>query len=187
MTCLDVYLLAAHELYDDPRYPRPINALVVHALTLLHRDVPQPDGGMMFRCLTEFPHRHPGQLVPVSTLTYELDGGRLWPLIGDWEAVTDALLALSRAQQCNAVAMSLTDATSAIITASPVGETILYHYGGGIERCGPDRRQTELDELAGQVHTAAAGAQLLPESRDLVPPPTNPATMPYQPYRAAPR
>ena len=60
------------------------------------RAVPQPDGGRMYRCLTEFPSRTPGCVVPLSTLTFELDGGRLWPQVADWEAVVAAIVNLTR-------------------------------------------------------------------------------------------
>lgn len=55
----DVYLLMLHEPYASSEHPVPINATIVHALTLLHPAVPQPDGGRMYRCLTEFPSRTP--------------------------------------------------------------------------------------------------------------------------------
>jgi hypothetical protein len=50
----------------------------------------------MYRCLTEFPSRTPGCVVPLSTLTFELDGGRLWPQVADWEAVVAAIVNLTR-------------------------------------------------------------------------------------------
>jgi hypothetical protein len=71
--------------------------VVVHALTLLHPDLPQPDAGRVYRCLTEFPRRAPGCLVPLSTLDYELGDGRLWPQVADREAVTGGLVELTRA------------------------------------------------------------------------------------------
>ena len=36
MTQPDVYLLAAHEPYTDPRHPVPINATIVHAACCIH-------------------------------------------------------------------------------------------------------------------------------------------------------
>ena len=36
----DVYLLALHERYESSEHPVPINATIVHALTLLHPAVP---------------------------------------------------------------------------------------------------------------------------------------------------
>jgi hypothetical protein len=57
MSVEDVYLLMLHEPYASSEHPVPINATIVHALTLLHPAVPQPDGSRMYRCLTEFPSR----------------------------------------------------------------------------------------------------------------------------------
>jgi hypothetical protein len=37
----DVYLLTMHEPYDEPGAPAPVNGVIVHALTLLHPDLPQ--------------------------------------------------------------------------------------------------------------------------------------------------
>jgi hypothetical protein len=55
----DVYLLALHESYTSPDHLVPIDATVVQALTLLHPAVPQPDGGRIYRCLTEFSPGNP--------------------------------------------------------------------------------------------------------------------------------
>ena len=41
MSVHDVYLLALHEPYQSAQHPVPINATIVHALTLLHPAVPQ--------------------------------------------------------------------------------------------------------------------------------------------------
>lgn len=68
-----------------------MNCTLVEARTLLHRRVPQPHGGNLFRCATEAPGRVAGSVVPMSTITYELDGGRLWPYVADWEAVSAAV------------------------------------------------------------------------------------------------
>jgi hypothetical protein len=81
-----------HSPLEDPGAPAAVNGLIVHALTLLHPRLPQPDGGRMYRCLTEFPDRVPGCLVPLSTLNYELDDGRLWPDVADWQHVTSTLV-----------------------------------------------------------------------------------------------
>ena len=47
-------------------------AVIVHARTFLHPALPQPDAGRVYRCLTQFPGRVPGCLVPLSDLDYEL-------------------------------------------------------------------------------------------------------------------
>lgn len=61
----------------------------------------------MYRCLTEFPDRSPGCVVPVSTLTYELNGGRLWGAVGGWERVTDVVVALARADRWDAMPLGI--------------------------------------------------------------------------------
>ncbi|MFC4943317.1 hypothetical protein [Pseudonocardia sp. GCM10023141] len=178
----DVYLLTAHEPYTDPRHPVPINSLIVHALTLLHPDVPQPDGGMMYRCLTEFPHRRPGEIVPVSTLTYELAGGDLWPQIGDWEAVTDALVAVSRASRCDAMTLGLPQIPFFLLSMGPYTNNVLHRPDGTTEHRGPEHRQHELDTLAEHLRQFRASGPLWPGD-NLVTPPNRPAVLPYQPYR----
>ncbi|MET7997892.1 hypothetical protein ABZU76_44115 [Amycolatopsis sp. NPDC005232] len=75
-------LLALHEP-NQSQQGQMINATVVHAKTLLHPRVPQPDDGRMYRCLTEAPGRVAGSLVPLCTLTFELAGGQLWPQVAD--------------------------------------------------------------------------------------------------------
>jgi hypothetical protein len=39
----------------------------------------------------------------LSTLTFELDGGRLWPQVADWEAVVAAIVNLTRHKACDAI------------------------------------------------------------------------------------
>ena len=51
--------------------------MITHARSFLHPDLSQPDGGRVYRSLTEAPGRVPGCLVPLSELDYELCGGRL--------------------------------------------------------------------------------------------------------------
>jgi len=86
----DVYFLTVHEPYEMPGAPAPVNGVIVHALTFLHPGLPQPDASRIYRCLTEFPDRTPGCLVPLSTLNYELDDGRLWPQVAGPYAVPSA-------------------------------------------------------------------------------------------------
>ncbi|MEU6325423.1 hypothetical protein [Streptomyces sp. NPDC047009] len=79
----EVYLLFAHEAYY-PAAAQEINTSLVAAASLLHPHVRQPDGARIYDRLTH--GRRPGEIVPLSTLTHELDGGALWPQLGDWEA-----------------------------------------------------------------------------------------------------
>jgi hypothetical protein len=115
----EVYLFVVHAPYDSRDHPVPINATIAHAKTLLHPQVPQPDGGRMYRCLTEFPGRSAGCIVPVSTLTAELDGGLLWPLVADWERVVQAIVRLSRSRSCDAMPLGLPDDMAGSLSSGP--------------------------------------------------------------------
>jgi len=179
----DLYLLSLHEPFDAPGHPVPINATLVHARSLLHRVVPQPDGGRIYRCLTEFPGRAPGCVVPLSTLTFELAGGALWHRIGDWEQVVEAVAHLAASQQCDAMLMGLPELTLALMRGGPTTVCTLYHPDGTRSCAGPADRQQRLGELTAQVRRFAADSPFWPGD-DLVPPPSQPRTMPYKPYRS---
>lgn len=86
-----MYLLFAHEAYC-PTPGREINTSLVAAATLLRSRVRQPDGTRIHERLTR--GRHPGEIVPLAMLTHELDGGMLWPQVGDWRGSTADLLQL---------------------------------------------------------------------------------------------
>ena len=186
MTQPDVYLLAGHEPYTDPRCPVPINATIVPAATLLHPQVPQPDGGMIYRCLTEFPDRRPHQIVPVSTLSYELDGGRLWPQVADWMTVVDALVVVARAGACDAMPLGLTPLQAFLLAQGPGTDNVVHYTDGTTEHRGPEHRQQVLDDLTTHLHRFLADGPFWP-GNNLVPAPGRPAVLPYQPYRYASR
>ena len=181
VTVQDVYLLTLHEPYQSPQHPVPINATIVHALTLLHPVVPQPDGGRMYRCLTEFPGRTPGCLVPLSTLTYELDGGALWHRIGDWERVVEAVAHVARNQGCDAMPMGLPHLTAVLVGGGPNTVHELHHPDGSRSQAGPVDRQQHLDELTGHIRRFVAEGPFWPGD-NLVAPPREPRTMPYKLY-----
>jgi hypothetical protein len=63
--------------------PEPGTVLVVAPAALLHPDVPQPAGSLVYALLTGHPEREPGELVFVADLTVEL---RAWPQ-DTWTAV----------------------------------------------------------------------------------------------------
>ena len=170
----NVYFLTVHSPYEDPDAPGPINGLIVHALTLLHPELPQPDAGRMYRCLTEFPGRTAGCLVPLSTLNYELDDGRLWPQVADWRAVGSALLMLSRAPgRCEAMPLILDPIEAALLATGPFAPV---PPGRGI----PERHQV-LDSLASRLPEATGEPPLWPGD-NLISPPDQPAVMPYLPH-----
>ncbi|MQA25513.1 MAG: hypothetical protein GEU94_08580 [Micromonosporaceae bacterium] len=171
-----------HEPYSSTRHPVPINATIVHAATLLHPALPQPDGGMIYRCLTEFPGRTLGCVVPLSTLTFKLDGGQLWPHIGDWERVVARRIAVSRKGACDAVPLGLPGGTAALLTNGPHTQITVFQQDGTAHLLGGRDRQQRLEELAASVHDFAVRAGFWP-GNDLVAPPSPPARVPYQPFR----
>ena len=56
--------------------PEAGTVLIVTPAALLHPDVPQPTGSLVYELLTGHPEREPGELVFVADLTVEL---RAWP------------------------------------------------------------------------------------------------------------
>ncbi|MFE9454888.1 hypothetical protein [Streptomyces sp. NPDC006739] len=113
----DVYLLFAHE----PYYPGPgtqeVNTTVVAADSLLHPQVHQPDGTRIHDLLTR--GRKPGEVIPLATLTHELNGGADWPATGDWESVTTDLMQLVRSGNCDALSLGLPEIARALICTGP--------------------------------------------------------------------
>jgi hypothetical protein len=171
----DVYFLTVHGPYEEPGAPAPVNGVIVHALTLLHPDLPQPDAGRIYRCLTGFPGRSPGSLVPLSTLNYELDDGRLWPQVADWRTVVRALIELTRTPgRCESMPLALPSAGAALLAAGP--------FAPVPPGCGIPERSRLLDLLASGLPEATGTPPLWPGD-NLLPPPEHPATLPYQPGR----
>lgn len=181
MAVKDVYLLALHEPYGPPEHPVPIDAAVVHARTLLHPAVPQPDGGRMYRCLTEFPERIEGGLVQLSTLTFELDGGRRWHKVADWEVVVDAAVNLSRSRECDPMPLGLPQAAGALLANGPRVQLNIYSPSGPAT-LGPADRERELSKLTAHVHKFLLEGPFWPGDI-LVEPPRRPRKMPYRPMR----
>jgi len=179
----DVYLLTLHEPYQTAEHHVPINATIVHALTLLHPQVPQPDGGLMYRCLTEFPGRTPGCLVPVSTLTFELAGGQLWPEIADWQQVSQAVVQLARTRACDAMPLGLPQHMAVVLVGGPNTTANLHRPDGSTLVLAGSDRQGYLDELTAAIRTVTADGPFWPGDY-LVRPPAQPQILPYQPYRS---
>lgn len=170
MTVEDLYLLAGHEPYLDRRHPVPINATIVPVGSLLHARVLQPDGGMIYRYLTEFPNRRAGEIVPLPTITFELGGGDLWPAVGDYQAVVEDLVALSRAGGCDAVPIGLPETTLILLINGPLTINSVYRPDGSTEQVGPAERQAALDNLSGKISVLVQEGPLWPGDH-LVPPP----------------
>ncbi|WP_197288352.1 hypothetical protein [Nocardia sp. NRRL S-836] len=181
MAVRDVYLLALHEPYESPQHAVPINATIVHAMTLLHPAVPQPDGGRMYRCLTESPARADGDVVPLSTLTFELDGGRMWPQVADWEGVVDAVVHLARKRGCDAMSMGLPQLTALLLSSGPNTVHQLQQADGSRFQAGPVDRLDRLGEMTRHVQRFLEEGPFWPGD-NLVAPPIQPNVMPYKPF-----
>jgi hypothetical protein len=84
---------------DPAAGAEPAGVLVVAPAALLHPDVPQPDGTLLYELVTGHPDRTPHELVFVPDLTVEL---RAWPtdtwasLDVDAQAATSAVIAAWR-------------------------------------------------------------------------------------------
>ncbi|MFF8864790.1 hypothetical protein ACF08B_22355 [Streptomyces sp. NPDC015139] len=141
----EVYLLFAHEAYF-PAPAQEVNTSLVAATSLLRPEVRQPDGARMYDCLAR--GRRPGEIVPLSTLTHELDGGARWPEVGDWEAVTTDLL-----QPCEAaLSRHLPEIALAPVCVGPHSTVRACALAPG--RCqtsGPTDRAQVLVDIARQL------------------------------------
>ena len=185
----DVYLLLVHE----PR-PHPVlaggqvNVVIVHALTLLRSDLPQPDAARVYRCLTEFPGRIPGCVVPLSTLSYELDNGRLWPEVADWEAVSEAVvrLAFTPGQgRCRSLPLHVDYPYDALLARGPYA---VVHHDAASESCdldgpvlGTSHRRAMLNLFADQLADRSLSAEVW-AGGETITPAADPAVMPYHPH-----
>ncbi|MEU6653372.1 hypothetical protein ABZ904_29040 [Streptomyces sp. NPDC046900] len=156
----DVYFLFAHEPYY-PAAAQEINTTVVAAASLLHPRVRQPDGARIHDRLTR--GRRPGEIVPLSTLTHELDGGARWPEVGDWEAVTEDLLQLIGDRDCDALNLDLPDIARALVCAGPRSEVRAVDPKSGVHRVyRPADRVEVLGQVGRQLAWAEAGSPLWP-------------------------
>ncbi|OQR63409.1 hypothetical protein B6E66_13785 [Streptomyces maremycinicus] len=155
-----VYLLFAHEAYY-PDAAREINTSLVAAVSLLHPCVRQPDGARIYDRLIS--GRQAGEIVPLSTLTYELDGGARWPQVGDWEEVTANLLQLIRNRQCDALGLGLPDIARALLCAGPRTEVrVCDPAADRYQTYGPAERIKVLAEVGRHLARAQAGRALWP-------------------------
>lgn len=178
-----VYFLASHEPYRHERDTEPVNCVLVEARTLLHPSLPQPDAGHMYRCVVEAPDRRPGEIVPLSTLTFELGGGRLWDEVADWEAVRDALVDLTVRNGCDSMRFGLSHTQLVSLVNGPQTINYLYDPGGGTPAVGPEQRRAALDELAGHIRAVVADGGPFWCGDGLIDPPAEPTRMPYEPDR----
>ena len=178
----DVYFVTVHDPVDIPEAPAPVNATIVHAKSFLHPALPQPDAARIYRCITEFPGRTPGCLVPLSTLNYELDNGRLWPEVADWHAVVNALLTLAKIPggSCESMPLALSPADAALLASGPY-QAVRSHGPRGDLILGTAERRALINSIAERLPTATGDPPLWPGD-DLIDPPQDPEVMPYSPH-----
>ncbi|ALV30720.1 hypothetical protein [Streptomyces sp. CdTB01] len=165
-----VYLLFAHE----PYYPGPgaqeINTTLVAADTLLHPQVLQPDGTRIHALLTQ--GRQPGEIIPLATLTHELNGGADWPTVGDWERVTVDLVHLVQTQMCDAVSLGLSEVARALVCTGPESQVRAFDaVAGDFTVYGPEDRTKILAEVGRFLTSIAAQRPLWPGEAPLPPSP----------------
>ncbi|MEU5323434.1 hypothetical protein AB0G67_42785 [Streptomyces sp. NPDC021056] len=141
----DTYLLFAHEAYYPDSGNQEINTTVVAADSLLHPQVRQPDGARIHDRLTR--GRQPGEIIPLSTLTHELDGGTGWPSVGDWETVTTDLVQLVRTGECDALSLGLPEIGRALVCVGPTSHVRAFDAVGQFITYGPQERAAVLAEV----------------------------------------
>jgi hypothetical protein len=164
----DVYLLFAHEPYYSGDGAQEINTTVVAAASLLHPQVQQPDGGRIHERLTR--GRMPGEIIPLATLTHELDGGAGWPFVGDWEKVTTDLVQLVRTRECDALSLGLPEIARALIVTGPNNHVRAFDAAAGQSTTyGPKERAAVLAEVDAFLACLVADQGLWP-GEGLLPP-----------------
>ncbi|MFC8094677.1 hypothetical protein [Streptomyces sp. NPDC057301] len=164
----DVYLLFAHEPYYPGEDAQEINTSVVAAASLLHPKMHQPDGARIHERLTQ--GRRPGEIIPLATLTHELDGGAQWPYVGDWEKVTVDLVRLVRTAQCDALSLGLPEIARALICTGPNNHVrALDTAAGHTLTYGPKERAAVLAEIDTYLACLVAQQDLWPGD-NLLPP-----------------
>ncbi|MEU6375490.1 hypothetical protein [Streptomyces sp. NPDC046909] len=168
----DTYLLFAHEPYYPDTGTQEINTTVVAANTLLHPHLRQPDGARIHDLLTR--GRTPGEIIPLSTLTHELDGGAGWPQVGDWERVTHDLVYLVRTGECDALSLGLPEIARALLCAGPNSRVRAVDAAGQVITYGPQERAAVLAE-ADLFLTGLVTEQKFWPGDDLLPPLHHPA------------
>ncbi|MFF3313370.1 hypothetical protein [Streptomyces sp. NPDC002952] len=150
-----VYLLFAHEPYYPEHTAREINTTLVVADSLLHRQIRQPDGVRIHQLLTD--GRAPGEIVPLATLTHELEGGAGWRRVGDWEGVTRDLLHLARCGHCDAIHFGLPGIDRALISNGPMTQIrMVDRESGDVTVFGPDHRRAVLEYMHQELSIVTA-------------------------------
>ena len=126
----------------------------------------------MYRCLTESPGRTPGCVVPLSTSTFELDGGKLWSQSPPGERIVEVVVHMARRPGCDAMPMGLPQLPALLVGGGPNTVHTLHHPDGSRSQAGPAERQQFLEELTSHVRGVVADGPFWPGD-NLVAPPSN--------------
>ncbi|WP_409239741.1 hypothetical protein [Streptomyces sp. PA5.6] len=178
------YFLFAHEPYFPLNGLLEINTTVVEAATLLHSQVQQPDGARMHRLLNNG-CRAPREIVPLATLTHELEGGVKWPLIADWERVIQDLVFLSRFGICYSMPLALPAIERALICSGPYVDVLAFDAATGQPvTYGAADRTSLLSRLQAHLAPPAGRTRTRPRTKRRLPPRQAPALM-YRPRSCA--
>ena len=97
-----------------------------------------------------------------ATLTHELDGGRPWPQIADWQAVVAAIVRLSRPGACEAIPLGLPPIAAALLgggalQAEDLPSTAMYLKVNASADNDPDRDRGDLKLWQQCGHTPRVG------------------------------
>ncbi|MFC9627386.1 hypothetical protein ACFTXM_48125 [Streptomyces sp. NPDC056930] len=164
----DVYLLFAHEPYYPGPRTQEINTTVVAADSLLHPQVRQPDGARIHDLLTQ--GRQQGEIIPLSTLTHELNGGADWPAVGDWERVITDLVRLVYSGDCDALSLGLPEIARALVCTGPDSHVRAFDAAADeFIDYGPAARAAALAEVGALLNCVVAEQTFWP-GEGLLPP-----------------
>lgn len=168
---MDLYLLTVHEPYEDPRTSASRNVTIVPAETLLHPEVPQPDGGRLYRCVTDAPGRAAWSVVPMSTLKFE--AGQHAAALADWGRVTATVVDLARRNGCDSQTLGLHPRLAELLAAPP-GTIVNVPPPDGPSQLGPEDRQSHLEQAAYELMVSVGSGGRLWPGEGLVDPPAMP-------------
>lgn len=175
-----IYLL----LISYPAGKGKPEGFVVRAESLLMKNLSQPDAALIYRCLPEAPGRRPGEVVPMSTLHYELDNRRLWRKIGDHpdhDLICKVLMELCRRNRIDFIRVAMSDHSAFACELAPTETRRIQYTDGTSENAGPNMRRSLLKGLERELSRLAAETADWDPGGPLITPPTNPPVMPYKP------
>lgn len=142
MTAHRIYVLACHDPITLPGSPYPASASVWDSRALLDSRLPGPDAMHLHHLIVAPPWRRRGEVVPLSTVTAEV-GGDLDTAVAGWLRVVERLLQLSRAEEIEALPLSLNQPRWELLQSPPTGQV------------------TAIDATGATILAAAARAQLV--------------------------